>query len=303
MTRLQGNVRLQPTQQKLGSVGADLVGRLNGNRQEGEDPRGVGKIVETDQRNILRNTQPAPLQFVEHAHRNGIVSSKNSRRIDARVQHLRHHVLAGQRLELAELDQPRILLDARLGQCDPVASHPVQRRRCAGRSGQHGDSLVSKGDQVAGECTRPGERVTDYTVNIPAGDLPVDDYRWRISGAQQRQVVAVGTKRGNHHAIDALADHHVEITKLFGGVFVGVAEEDGVAVTLCGIFDTAGDRGPERVLDIRQNQCEGVGSFGAQTLGDAAGHIAQFFDGPLDALLGHSVDVADAVEHPRHGHR
>ena len=154
-------------------------------------------------------------------------------------------------LNSPKLDQPCVLGNASLGQGDAIARHPIQRRGRAGRPGQHGDAPVSQGDQVADQRACAGKRVADDAVDVPAGDLAVDDDGRRVAGAQPRQVLGVGAERGDHHAVDALADHHVEIAELLGGVFVGVAEEDGVAVALGCILDATGDRGPKGVLDVR----------------------------------------------------
>ena len=121
VARLQGDGCVQPAEQKLSSVGADLVGRLHCHGQEGEEPRGVGQIVEADQGDVVGDAQAAALQLVDHAHGDGVVGGKDGIGGAARVQRLRHHALAGEGLVLAVPDQPRVLRDARLGQRDAIA--------------------------------------------------------------------------------------------------------------------------------------------------------------------------------------
>ena len=119
---------------------------------------------------------------------------------------------------------------------------------------------------------------------------------------QPGEISGFGAEGRDEDSIDALADDHVQVALLLGCVFIGVAQEHRVAAALGRVLHAARNSGPEGVLDVGHDQRQGAGSFGAQALGDAAGHVAQVLDSLFDALLGGCVDVADAIDHPRHGY-
>src|SRR5690606_4732230 len=82
----------------------------------------------------------------------------------------------------------------------------------------------------------------------------------------------------------------------FGGV--GEHERDLLARPFQDAGDVLDDGGGERVVGPRDGQHErdGVGAAGGEAAGGGVGHVAQFFDGPQDALAHFGPDGGVAVD-------
>ena len=68
------------------------------------------------------------------------------------------------------------------------------------------------------------------------------------------KIAGVSATRGDHHAVDALTGHELQVARLLRQIFIRVAEENRIATALRRIFHAARHRGPKCVGDIGQDQ-------------------------------------------------
>jgi ribose transport system ATP-binding protein len=83
---------------------------------------------------------------------------------------------------------------------------------------------------------------------------------------------------------------------LFGAIFVGIANQDGVPIGSGFVFDRFDDRGKEKISDIGNNDANGSGLVSAQGTSGAIGCVSMTMDGGQDALTGGRSNIFGAVE-------
>ena len=105
--------------------------------------------------------------------------------------------------------------------------------------------------------------------------------------------------RRDDHSVNALAGDHLHIELLFGEIFVGIAEEHGVAGAVRRVFDPAGDSRPEGVRDVGEHQGQRMRALRTEAAGDDIWDVAEVGDRALDALARQRIHVTLAVEDPR----
>ncbi len=85
---------------------------------------------------------------------------------------------------------------------------------------------------------------------------------------------ACAAPRGrDDQAVDPHAQQQVDVARFLDPVFVGVAQDHGVAALLGRILDAALDQGPEGIGDVGK-EGEKLRFIGAQGTGYRVGHVA-----------------------------
>ena len=128
------------------------------------------------------------------------------------------------------------------------------------------------------------------------GDLTVDEHDRPVPAQVWEQLLIGNSRAAEDNAIDAVRFEHRECGHFAFGLFVGVAEKDGIAVFEGNLFSTAHNIGKEGIGDVRHDQTEGKGAVSGQAAGNMIGTIAQLLDGLLDALACGKAGLTGLIE-------
>src|SRR5205085_2539087 len=131
---------------------------------------------------------------------------------------------------------------------------------------------------------------------VDGGAEAAVDHHLGDAGGGEAAEVGVGAVRGDDHAGGLLGDGEFDVGGLLGFTFVGVAQDDRVAVLDGDVFDAAGGGGEEGDLDVGDDQEPEVGALAAEVAGDVVGAVAEFLRGGAHSGGEFGVDAVVVVE-------
>ena len=132
------------------------------------------------------------------------------------------------------------------------------------RSRDRGYLVMAKLDEMLGSEFGAAPIVDHDGINISQTRLTiqVDQYgAGLLEGAEEFQVRSSGTVNNAGHFP---VEKKLECRFLFRSIFVGIADQDGIAVGSRFVFDRFNDGGAEEVSDIGDNNADGSGLLGTQ---------------------------------------
>jgi hypothetical protein len=119
--------------------------------------------------------------------------------------------------------------------------------------------------------------------------IQVDQYgAGLLEGAEEFQV---GSSRAINDAGHFPVEKKLECSFLFRSIFVGIADQDGIAVGSRFVFDRFNDGGAEEVPDIGDNDADGSGLLGTQGTPGPVRRITMAMDGCQNPLAGRRSNI------------
>ena len=271
-------------------------------------------LVEGDQGDVGRDSQGQAAQGADHLQRYQAVRGEQC---GGRLRQC--HQVAGDRrrdpVDRAQPDEPAAIVDAcgnQLGQepVDPIgdggnADHRVATAATAAqrhRRGQERDAGVAGGDQVARRLPGGVEIVHADRVDRQAGNAAVQQHQWSTQLGDRLEMVDVGGRgRGHDQPVDPSIEHHPDRIPFELDALRGVRQQDVVAVLAGGIGDTAHRQPEVGVLDVPDDDAEGLGPAGGHAPGKFVGSVVQGLGGRFDPLQHRWADCTVATQRSRGG--
>ena len=286
-------------QQDAGGRHAKVVGRLRDHGQRRIDARAPRDVVERHEADVFGHAQRGVAGGAQSAHRHQVVGDEHGIGAGRQAEQRRHGLVAAVLAEIGAHDERRRIREAghleRLAIALLALDGDVGRRRPANerdalpakpREVQHGGAgafLVGDADQVHVEAH--GRTVDGDDGHALAAEMLVGA-RLGVAGHEDQTSHFLGAQRVEAHA-------------LARGVAVGVGEQQRELLGLQRVLDAAHEAGEERVLDVGDDDADGVGGAGAEVAGDLVGPVLQLAHGVPDALRELAADELGAREHAR----
>ena len=173
------------------------------------------------------------------------------------------------------------------------------------RVGDHLDAGESAPDQRLGRFV-PGAAVVQHdAADFQIGHLAVEQHERDVLAGDVADDLVRAFARNHDQAVDALVAEDLDQILQLLRILVGAAEQHGVLMFICVVFDAPGDVGEELVRNVRNDDADGVRLAAAQGAGGVVGLVIEFLRDLQNALgrfLVHAVGllaVGLVVHHER----
>ena len=143
--------------------------------------------------------------------------------------------------------------------------------------------------------------IDDDGIDILQTRLTIKINQYCAGSLECAQEIQVRSDRAIDDAGYSSVEQELESGFLFGAIFVGVTDQDGVPVGSGFVFDCFDDGGKEKISDIGDDDAECSGLLGAQRAPCSIRRIAIAMDGGEDALASWWSDIFGPAE--RSGNR
>ena len=271
---------LDDLQQMGGHVPGHVVVGLGNGGKLGIEYAGQLDVVIADDLNVLRHPDAPLPEPGDHADGHQVAAGHNGVEGDLPVQQPVRHT-AAEFDGIVSVQQQSFIDGDPGGQMGlPVALHPLDPAGNLKAAFRVGDFPVSAPNQVLHGLFRP--------LYVVAGDAYVAE--GHIEGPAQkadgdavlpelRQKFFVGGAGAQNNAVHSLVHQVQKLLGLLGGVVVGIAHDDGVALGIHVVHDPPDDLGIEKVGHIRHNEADHAGPGGSHAPGQGVGPVVQLLNG------------------------
>ena len=152
------------------------------------------------------------------------------------------------------------------------------------RSGNGGNFEMAKLNEMLGGEFGASPVVDDHGIDIFQARLTIKVDQYSAGFLEGPQEIQIRSGRAIDDAGHFPLEQKLESGFFFGAIFVGVADQDGVAVGPGFVFDRFDDSGKEKISDIGDDDADGSGLLGTQRASGSIGRVAMAVDGGEDAL-------------------
>ena len=167
------------------------------------------------------------------------------------------------------------------------------RRSCNG-----GNFDVTKLKEMLGGEFGASFVVDDYGIDILQARFTIKIDQYCAGFMESAQEIQIRSGRAVDDARNFPVEEKLESGFLFGAIFVGIADEDGVTVGSGFVFNRFDDSGKEEISDIGDDDADGSGLLGTQRAPRPVGRVAMAVDGGEDALPGGLSNIFRPAESP-----
>ena len=167
------------------------------------------------------------------------------------------------------------------------------------RSCDRGYFEVTKLNEMLGGEFGAAPVVDDNRIDIVQARLAIEVDQYCAGFLESAQEIQIRSGRAIDDAGNFSIQEQLESGFLFGAIFVGVADEDGVSVGSGLVLDRFDDSGKEEISDIGNDDADGSGLLGAQRARRPVGGVTMAMDGGEDTLAGQGSNIFRATESPR----
>ena len=187
-----------------------------------------------------------------------------------------------------EDDQRRVAVEAKCGSMPLEGTVPFDAGRHRLRTGDIGDTAVSKPGEVAEHVEDAGVLVVDHGRNRVVVNPPVDGDDRQPVGGQARHRLVLALDAGQDQSVDPTGTQEIGDLGLAVETAVGIGKHRKIAVLRQGIFDAADDGWEHRVGDVGNDDPDRAGAICLQRQGGGVRPV-------VEAL----ADAHDVLDHLR----